>query len=63
MALALIPMIRTKREVRKLIEKTETLERMIERLQLEKDVYNPANHSEPPIDKADFAETSGQYTQ
>ena len=63
MALAMIPVVRTRRESRRLREHTEKLERAIERLELEKDVYNPGNHSDLPIDKSELAEVSRKYTQ
>ena len=46
MALVLIPMRRQRREIRKLTEQLETLNSIVERLELEKDVYNPGNHSD-----------------
>ena len=64
LALALVPMFRQRRKIRKLREHTEMLEKAIERLELEKDVYNPANHHiNLSEDKSELAEVSQKYTQ
>lgn len=64
MALALIPILRQRREIRKLTEHIENLEKAIDRLELEKDVYNPANHNiNLSNDKSELAEISRKYTQ
>ena len=61
-ALAMIPMIRTRREARRLRDKVKELERAMERLELEKDVYNPANH-DARSDKAGLAGVNQKYVQ
>ena len=62
MALVLIPILRQRREIRKLTEQLENLNRIVERLELEKDVYNPANHSDLKMDNSDLAKVSRKYT-
>ena len=62
MALALIPMLRQRREIRRLTEQIGNLEKAIDRLELEKDVYNPANHSDLKMDNSDLAKVSRKYT-
>ena len=62
MALVLIPILRQRREIRRLTEQIGNLEKAIGRLELEKDVYNPANHSDLKMDNSDLAKVSRKYT-
>ena len=62
MALVLIPILRQRREIRRLTEQIGNLEKAIDRLDLEKDVYNPANHSDLKMDNSDLAKVSRKYT-
>ena len=62
MALVLIPILRQRREIRRLTEQIGNLEKVIDRLEMEKDVYNPANHSDLKMDNSDLAKVSRKYT-
>ena len=62
MALVLIPILRQRREIRRLTEQIGNLEKAIDRLELEKDVYNSANHSGLKMDNSDLAKVSRKYT-
>ena len=62
MVLALIPMLRSRKEVHQLKEQIKILEKAIERLGLEKDVYNPANH-EDLADESKLVEVNQKHIQ